>query len=70
MDLPTYTNIWRIEKRLYKIYDFRLPIPLPIGQIAVFVAITVPYVTALTLIGLPFDHRLFWLYILPPDVAT
>jgi len=70
VDLPTYTNIWRIEKRLYKIYDFRLPIPLPIGQIAVFVAITVPYVTALTLIGLPFDHRLFWLYILPPDVAT
>ncbi len=37
MDLPTYTNIWRIEKRLYKIYDFRLPFPLPIGQIAVFV---------------------------------
>jgi MinD-like ATPase involved in chromosome partitioning or flagellar assembly len=70
VDLPTYTNIWRIEKRLYKIYDFRLPIPLPIGQIAVFVAITVPYVTVLTLIGLPFDHRLFWLYILPPGLAT
>ena len=70
MDLPTYTNIWRIEKRLYKIYDLRLPIPLPIGQIVVFVAITVPYVTALTLIGLPFNHSLFWLYILPPGVAT
>ena len=25
VDLPTYTNIWRIEKRLYKLYDFRLP---------------------------------------------
>ncbi len=32
MDLPTYTNIWRIEKRLYKLYDFRLPMPLPIGE--------------------------------------
>ena len=31
MDLPTYTNIWRIEKRLYKLYDFRLPMPLPVG---------------------------------------
>ena len=70
MDLPTYTNIWRIEKRLYKIYDFRLPIPLPIGQIVVFVAITVPYIMALTLVGLPFNHSLFWLYILPPGVAT
>ena len=34
MDLPTYTNIWRIEKRLYKLYDFRLPAPLPITWIA------------------------------------
>ena len=40
MELPTYTNIWRIEKRLYKLYDFRLPMPLPVGQIAVFAAIS------------------------------
>ena len=33
MGLPTYTNIWRIEKRLYKLYDFRLPAPLPITWI-------------------------------------
>ena len=39
MDLPTYTNIWRIEKRLYKLYDFRLPMPLPINWIAVFAGI-------------------------------
>ena len=32
MELPTYTSIWRIEKRLYKLYDFRLPMPLPVGQ--------------------------------------
>ena len=51
MELPTYTGIWRIEKRLYKLYDFRLPMPLPVGQIAVFVAITVPYVLLLTLFG-------------------
>ena len=23
VDLPTYTNIWRIEKRLYKLFDFQ-----------------------------------------------
>ena len=51
MELPTYTSIWRIEKRLYKLYDFRLPMPLPVGQIAVFTAITVPYVILLTLFG-------------------
>ena len=70
MELPTYTSIWRIEKRLYKLYDFRLPMPLPVGQIIVFTAITVPYVILLTLLGLPFTHSLFWLYVLPPGVLT
>src|SRR5262245_42918987 len=44
--------------------------PLPVGQIAVFAAITVPYVVLLTLLGLPFNHSLFWLYVLPPGVLT
>ena len=70
MDLPTYTNIWRIEKRLYKLYDFRLPMPLPINWIAVFAAITVPYIILLIAIGLPFNHTLVWLYVLPPGLLT
>jgi TcpE family len=70
VDLPTYTNIWRIEKRLYKLYDFRLPAPLPITWIGVFVGITVPYVIFLIAVGLPFNHNLVWLYILPPGVLT
>src|SRR5215470_17583725 len=44
--------------------------PLPVGQIAVFTAITVPYVVLLTLFGLPFNHSLFWLYVLPPGLLT
>jgi conjugation transfer TcpE-like protein len=70
LDLPTYTNIWRIEKRLYKLYDFRLPMPLPVGQIAVFAAIAVPYVVILKVVGLPFSHTLLWLYILPPGALA
>ena len=70
MDLPTYTNIWRIEKRLYKLYDFRLPMPLPINWIAVFAGITVPYIVFLIAIGLPFNHTLVWLYVLPPGLLT
>jgi TcpE family len=70
VDLPTYTNIWRIEKRLYKLYDFRLPAPLPINWIAVFTGITVPYIVLLVAIGLPFNHTLVWLYILPPGLLT
>jgi hypothetical protein len=70
VDLPTYTSIWRIEKRLYKLYDFRLPMPLPINWIAVFAGITIPYIILLIAIGLPFIHTLVWLYVLPPGVLT
>jgi hypothetical protein len=70
LDLPTYTNIWRIEKRLYKLYDFRLPMPIPVGQIAVFAAIAVPYIVILKVVGLPFSHTLLWLYILPPGALA
>jgi hypothetical protein len=70
VDLPTYTNIWRIEKRLYKLYDFRLPAPLPITWIAVFAGITVPYIFFLVVIGLPFNHNLVWPYVLSPGVLT
>ena len=70
MELPTYTNIWKIEKRLYKLYDFRLPMPLPVGQVAVFVAIAVPYMLILTMAGMPFSHTWVWLYVLPPAVLA
>jgi len=69
-NLPTYTNIWRIEKRLYKLYGFRLPAPWPITCIGVFTGITVPYVLFLIAVGLPFNHTLVWLYVLPPGVLT
>src|SRR6266487_611474 len=44
--------------------------PLPVGQIAVFTAIAIPYVIILTVLGLPFNHTSFWLYVLPPGVLA
>src|SRR5262245_66091324 len=44
--------------------------PLPIGQVTVFVAIAVPYVVLLQLLGLGLNHTLIWLYLLPPGLAT
>ncbi len=70
MELPTYTNIWRIEKRLYKLYDFRLPMPVPVGQMAAFLAIAVPYTLIVAVLGLPFSHTWVWLYVLPPALLA
>ncbi|MEV5329466.1 TcpE family conjugal transfer membrane protein [Nonomuraea fastidiosa] len=70
MDLPTYTNIWRIEKRLYKLYDLRLPMPLPIVWIGVFVGVFVPWSLLLVLIGVPVEMPWHVLFLVPPGIVT
>ncbi|GAA1585110.1 hypothetical protein GCM10009678_79590 [Actinomadura kijaniata] len=70
MDLPTYTNIWRIEKRLYKLYDLRLPMPLPLVQIGVFAGVFVPWIVLLRVVGIPFATPWHVLYIVPPGILT
>ena len=73
MDLPTYTNIWRIEKRLYKLYDFRLPMPLPVGTFGVALGIFALWVVLLTLVRAPFEFGNGWhlvMWVVPPGVIT
>ncbi|MBT2230881.1 TcpE family conjugal transfer membrane protein [Nonomuraea sp. NEAU-A123] len=70
MDLPTYTNIWRIEKRLYKLYDLRLPMPLPIVWIGVFVGVLAPWSLLLMLVGIQFHAPWHVLYLVPPGIVT
>ena len=73
MDLPTYTNIWRIEKRLYKLYDFRLPMPLPVGTFGVALGVFMLWVVLLSLFRAPFEFGNGWhlvLWVVPPGVIT
>ncbi|MFY7069057.1 conjugal transfer protein [Nocardiopsis changdeensis] len=70
MDLPTYTNIWRIEKRLYKLYDFRLPMPVPVTTAAIFVVIVVVWCTLMALLRVPFSTPWHVLWIVPPFVLA
>ncbi|MEE2044537.1 conjugal transfer protein, partial [Nocardiopsis tropica] len=73
MDLPTYTNIWRIEKRLYKLYDFRLPMPLPVGTFGVALGVFALWVVLLSILNAPFAFGNGWhlvLWVVPPGVIT
>ncbi|MDE3721700.1 TcpE family conjugal transfer membrane protein [Nocardiopsis sp. N85] len=73
MDLPTYTNIWRIEKRLYKLYDFRLPMPLPVGTFGVALGVFALWVILLGILNAPFVFGNGWhlvLWVVPPGVIT
>jgi hypothetical protein len=60
----------RPDDRPGELYDFRLPMPLLVGQIVGFTAVAVPYVVLLTLFGLPFNHTLLWLYVLLPGLLA
>ncbi|MFC7326781.1 TcpE family conjugal transfer membrane protein [Marinactinospora rubrisoli] len=70
MDLPTYTNIWRIEKRLYKLYDFRLPTPLPLVTFGVWLGVTLVWMVLMSIIGVPFHTPWHVLWIVPPFVIA
>nr|WP_255429705.1 TcpE family conjugal transfer membrane protein [Streptomonospora sp. PA3] len=68
--MPTYTNIWRIEKKLYKLYDFRLPQPVSVVYIGVLVGVGFVWVVLLQLIGVPVEIPLHVVYIVPPFVIA
>ncbi|WP_415840234.1 TcpE family conjugal transfer membrane protein, partial [Nocardiopsis gilva] len=72
MDLPTYTNIWRIEKRLYKLYDFRLPQPVSVVFLGVLLGTYAIWFALLAVIGVPFTTDPPWhvLWLVPPFVIT
>ncbi|MEO5875441.1 MAG: TcpE family conjugal transfer membrane protein, partial [Streptosporangiaceae bacterium] len=70
MDLPTYTNVWRIEKRLYKLYDLRLPMPLPLVTIGVYAGAFLPWIVLLQFLGVPFATPWHVLYLVPPGVLA
>lgn len=53
MDLPTYTRVFTIERRLYRIFDFELPVPVSANQLGAFVASTVVVLSVGSLLGIP-----------------
>lgn len=71
MELRTHTRLWQVEKKLYKIYDFTLPMPLSVRMLGIFLATASVWFTFCHLIGItfgpPFGH-LIW--ITPPVAAT
>jgi hypothetical protein len=71
VELRTHTNLWQVEKRLYKVYDIVLPVPVSIRQLAVVFAVGVPWLMFMKIIGVPFSPpfgHLVWLA--PPAIVA
>jgi hypothetical protein len=53
VELRTYTSLWTVEKRLYKINDFTLPVPVGVRQLGAFMGSSAVWWTFLHLVGFP-----------------
>jgi hypothetical protein len=53
MDLPTYTRVFTIERRLYRIFDFELPVPVSATQLGAFVVSSIAVLTLGKMLGVP-----------------
>jgi hypothetical protein len=70
VDLPVYTSLLRVERRLYHIGRLELPRPVTLTEAAVFV-LTFGVLVALTrLLRIPVGPTWLWLYLVGPWLAS
>lgn len=72
MELRTYTSLWNVERRLYKIYDWTIPFPNGIGflQIAAIFCVGLPWFGLMHLLGVPFHTPGDVAWLAPPAAAA
>lgn len=66
MELKTYTNLWNVEKRLYKFYDINLPYPVSVKQVGIFIGTVIPWIFLMNILSIPFSPPWNAVWILPP----
>jgi TcpE family len=65
-DLPTYTSVFRLKRRLYAIYDWELPVPLGLLEVAVFAAGVAVFAGLAAAFGIELSPRTAWFFVVPP----
>jgi hypothetical protein len=71
IQLRTHTSLWRVEKRLYKLYDYTLPMPVSLKQIGIVLGVGVPWMLLMHLLGVPFSPPVGYIvWLAPPAVAA
>lgn len=69
-ELPTYTSLFRVERRLYAVYDLELPVPVGLFQAGVFAVTAALSVLALELLGPGLTAGTAWVVVVPPAFAS
>ncbi|HKA51222.1 MAG TPA: TcpE family conjugal transfer membrane protein [Candidatus Dormibacteraeota bacterium] len=70
MDLPVYTSLLRVERRLYHIGRLELPRPVTLTEAAVFVLAFGLLVAPTRLLHIAIGPTWLWLYLVVPWLAS
>lgn len=68
MEVRTFTSFWDLEKKLYSIYDFQMPVPISLRVLGVFVGTGVPWWILLSILNVSLGAPWYLLYVLPPGL--
>lgn len=70
MELPTYTSVFSLERRLYALYDFELPVPVSLVQVVSFAIGVAAMAVLARLVGLGLHPGTAWLFVVPPALLS
>lgn len=71
IELRTHTRLWQVEKKLYKLYDYTLPMPVSVRMLGIFLLSVTVWGAVCSMLGVPFAPpfgHLIW--IVPPAALT
>ncbi|MGH7881784.1 MAG: conjugal transfer protein [Candidatus Dormibacteraceae bacterium] len=70
INLPTYSRLFEVERKLYKIFDWELPRPVGLLEAAAFMVTLVVIIIIMTLLGQGLTTGNAFIYVVPPGVAA
>jgi hypothetical protein len=70
LDLPTYSRLFEVERKLYKIFDLELPRPVGLLEAVAFVGTLLVIVLIMSILGQSLTVDNAFLFVVPPGVAA
>lgn len=70
MELRTYTSIFRLERKLYKVFDMELPRPVSLPQAGAFAIAFLAMFALSGLLGIAVTPASAWLFVVVPGAAA
>lgn len=68
VEVRTFTSFWALERKLYTIYDFTLPVPISLRVLGVFLGTGAPWWLVLWVLHFPLGTPWYLVWIIPPGV--